>query len=71
MVSEFSVHGWLAPLLLGHGKAEYHGGEYMVEQSCSPCGAWETDRKREERERKKKREREPRDTLYPSKARLR
>jgi hypothetical protein len=30
-----SVHGQLAPWLWACGKAEHHGGEHTVEQSCS------------------------------------
>jgi hypothetical protein len=47
MVSSFSVHGCLAPLLSACDEAEYHGGKQVMEQSCTLNGSQEA--KREER----------------------
>jgi hypothetical protein len=53
MVSEVLVHGHLASSLWIYGKAEHHGREYMVEQSCSPHGSQKAKKKPEERARDK------------------
>jgi hypothetical protein len=46
LISEISVQGHLAPFFLSHSKAEYHGKEQVVEQSCLPHGNWEAERER-------------------------
>jgi hypothetical protein len=56
-----SVHGCFAPYLCAYGKAEHNGGEYMVEQRCSPLDLSVARKERErqtERERQRERERE-------------
>lgn len=45
MIIVVSIHGHLAPLLLAHGEAEYHGWVCAVEQSWS-LGVWEGMRRK-------------------------
>jgi hypothetical protein len=43
------VHGHLTPSLWACGDAEHHGGEGIVEQSCSRHGSWDAERERKRR----------------------
>jgi hypothetical protein len=46
MVLEVSVHTHLTPLLWAFDRAEYHGRDCMVEQSCSSHDGQEAEKER-------------------------
>jgi hypothetical protein len=52
-----SIHGHLEPLLWARDKVhQKHGGEHMLEQSCSPHGIQEGQRERKNKDRERERE---------------